>query len=39
MAYFMLDLLFLIGDPTKSTTLLDNPVLEGHYMVGEVMKT
>ena len=24
-AYFMLDLLFLIGDPTKTTTLLDNP--------------
>ena len=34
-AYFMLDCLFLLGDPMKSTTLLDNPVLDGHFNVGE----
>ena len=26
MAYFMLDVLFLMGDPKKSETLLDDPV-------------
>lgn len=35
----MLDLLFLIGDPKKSTTLLDNPIIDGDYTVGEAIKT
>jgi hypothetical protein len=38
MAYFMLDLLFLIGDPKKSLTLLDDPVADGHYTVGETIR-
>lgn len=29
MAYFMLDLLFLLGDPRHSTTLLDDPCKDG----------
>ena len=37
MAYFMLDLLFLIGDPKKSHTLLDDPSADGHYTVGEAI--
>jgi hypothetical protein len=37
MAYFMLDLLFLIGDPKKSVTLIDNPLVDGHYTVGEAI--
>ena len=26
MAYLMLDLIFLLGDPKQSTTLLDDPI-------------
>ena len=33
----MLDLLFLIGDPKKSTTMLDNPYTEGTFTVGEAL--
>jgi len=33
----MLDLLFLIGDPKKSVTLIDNPLTHGHFIVGEAM--
>ena len=33
----MLDLLFLIGDPKKSVTLIDNPFTHGHFIVGEAM--
>lgn len=36
MAYFTLDILFLIGDPKKSFTLHDNTSLSGPYIVGEV---
>ena len=35
MAYFMLDLLFLLGDPMRSTTLLDDPTVDGPFNVGE----
>ena len=35
MAYFMLDLLFLLGDPRHSKTLLDEPFTEGDLNVGE----
>lgn len=37
-AYFMIDLLFLIGDPKKSKTMLDNPVVNGEFVVGEMMR-
>ena len=37
MAYFMLDLLFLLGDPTQSLTLLDEPVTDGVYRVNETI--
>ena len=37
MAYFMLDLLFLLGDPKQSKTLLDNHVLDGPFNVGEAI--
>ena len=35
MAYFMLDLLFLLGDPKQSLTLLDDPHTDGPFNVGE----
>lgn len=35
MAYFMLDLLFLLGDPKTSTTLLDNSNEDGIFNVNE----
>ena len=35
MAYFMLDILFLVGDPRQSTTLLDDPKNNGFYRVNE----
>jgi len=35
MAYFMLDLLFLLGDPKQSTTLLDDSKNNGLYKVNE----
>lgn len=35
MAYFMLDLLFLLGDSTTSTTLLDNSLEDGVFNVNE----
>ena len=35
MAYFMLDLLFLLGNPKQSTTLLDAPSEDGLFTVGE----
>ena len=35
MAYFMLDLLFLLGDPKQSTTLLDDPIADGPFNVNE----
>ena len=38
MAYFMLDLLFLIGDSKRSSTIFDNPLVDGHFFVGEKMK-
>lgn len=37
MAYFMLDLLFLLGDPNSSTTMLDNQKLDGVFNVGETI--
>ena len=37
MAYFMLDILFLLGDPRESTTLLDDPLQDGHFNVGETI--
>lgn len=37
MAYFMLDLLFLLGDPKQSTTLLDDHVQDGNFTVGETV--
>lgn len=37
MAYFMLDILFLLGDPKQSITLLDDPVQDGHFNVGETI--
>lgn len=37
MAYFMLDLLFLLGDPKQSTTLLDAPSEDGPFIVGEAV--
>ena len=37
MAYFMLDLLFLIGDPHKSSTLLDDPINDGEFLVNETI--
>ena len=37
MAYFMLDLLFLLGDPKQSTTLLDDHVQDGLFTVGEAV--
>lgn len=33
----MLDLLFLIGDPKKSVTLIDNPLTHCNYIVGEAL--
>ena len=38
MAYFMLDLLFLMGDPRSSTTLIDNYNVSGDFRVGETIK-
>ena len=35
MAYFMLDLLFLIGDSKHSHTLIDNPIEDQKFIVGE----
>ena len=37
MAYFMLDLLFLLGDPKQSTTLLDDHVMDGVFRVNETI--
>ena len=37
MAYLMLDLIFLLGDPKQSTTLLDDPIQDGSFNVGEVI--
>ena len=37
MAYFMLDVLFLMGDPKQSVTLLDDPVQDGQFTVGEAV--
>mmetsp|Transcript_29028 Transcript_29028/g.35984 ORF Transcript_29028/g.35984 Transcript_29028/m.35984 type:complete len:174 (-) Transcript_29028:2309-2830(-) len=37
MAYFMLDLLFLLGDPKQSTTLLDDPINDGPFNVNETL--
>ena len=34
-AYFMLDLLFLFGDPKRQTTLLDEPFIDNDSNVGE----
>lgn len=38
MAYFMLDLLFLLGDPKQSTTLLED-AQDGQFTVGENIPT
>ena len=35
MAYFMLDLLFLLGDPKQSLTLIDDPINDGPFLVNE----
>lgn len=35
----MLDLLFLLGDPRRSTTLLDEPFTESKFNVGESIYT
>ena len=37
MAYLMLDLIFLLGDPNQSTTLLDDPISDGFFNVGEAI--
>ena len=37
MAYFMLDLLYLMGDPKQSLTLLDNPTEDGPFLVNETI--
>ncbi len=37
MAYLMLDLIFLLGDPKESTTLLDDPITDGNFYVGEAI--
>ena len=37
MAYFMLDLLFLLGDPRTSNTLTDDTIADGHFRVGEAI--
>ena len=37
MAYSMLDILLLLGDPKESITLSDNPNINGTFMVGEYM--
>ena len=34
MSYFMLDILFLMGDPKQSVTLTDNYKRDGYYEVG-----
>lgn len=34
MGYFMLDILFLMGDPKQSVTLTDNYKRDGYYDVG-----
>ena len=31
----MLDILFLLGDPKESLTIMDNPLEDGHFYVGE----
>ena len=33
--YFMLDIIFLLGDPKESLTIMDNPLEDGHFYVGE----
>lgn len=33
----MLDLIFLLGDPRKSQTLIDDPVVNGEFIVGEAI--
>ena len=35
MAYYMLDILFLLGDPKESLTIMDNPQEDGRFNVGE----
>ena len=35
MAYYMLDILFLLGDPKESLTIMDNPMEDGRFNVGE----
>ena len=35
MAYFMLDILFLLGNPKCSSTLLDEPFAASKFNVGE----
>ena len=35
MAYFMLDILFLLGDPKESLTIMDDPLVDGRFNVGE----
>jgi len=37
MAYFMLDLIFLLGDPRQSKTLIDDPDATGEFIVGEAI--
>lgn len=37
MAYFMLDLLYLMGDPKQSLTLLDNTTEDGPFNVNETI--
>ena len=37
MAYFMLDLLFLLGDPRTSITLTDDTIADGNFRVGEAI--
>ena len=35
MAYYMLDILFLLGDPKESLTIMDDPLVDGRFNVGE----
>ena len=37
MAYFMLDMLFLLGNPRQSETLRDDPTEDGMFNVGETI--
>ena len=37
LGYFMLDLIFLLGDPKRSQTLINNCEQAGKFIVGEAL--